>query len=282
VGWLEPIRGWGRETLEDVLDALYPLKCALCGAATDGSVGCGAHELPEAPPGVRCQKCCAELPRSLEGAGKCAACRREAPGYARLIALADYRTQPQVRDWILAFKHGGRADLADSLGEALAARWSRAVSEDEREGALLVPVPLHPWRRIERGYDQARLLAVAVGGHARVPIARALARARPTTVQGSAGAVSRDANVRDAFRGSIWPPRAARRVAGASVWLVDDVVTSGATLRECARVLRGLGAAEVSALALARAARAPVDRDDTDGEGADRFEAGAAGSLSPA
>jgi ComF family protein len=159
------------------------------------------------------------------------------------------------------------------------------VSEDEREGALLVPVPLHPWRRIERGYDQARLLAVAVGAHARVPMARALARARATSVQGSAGAVSRDANVRDAFRGSIWPPRAARRVAGASVWLVDDVVTSGATLRECARVLRRLGAAEVSALALARAARVRVDRDaddrdDADGEDADRLEEGAAGTLS--
>jgi ComF family protein len=273
VKWLEPIREWGSEAIDDVLDALYPRKCALCGAATDGEPGCGAHELPEAPPGARCEKCCVELPPAVEGARKCAACRREPPGYARLIALADYRTQPAIRDWVLAFKHGGRSDLADPLGEALAERWKRVIPIEEREGALLVPVPLHPWRRIERGYDQARLLAIAVGAHARAPVARALARVKPTAVQGSVGAVSRTANVRDAFQASRWPPRAAKRVEGASVWLVDDVVTSGATLRECARALRRLGAAEVSALALARAGRGGAD-------GADRGEARATGTLS--
>lgn len=275
MGWRDAVRDGGREVLEDLLDALYPRKCALCGAAADEGPGCGAHGLPDEPPGARCEKCCAELPPGLGESGRCASCRREAPGYARLIALADYRTQPSIRDWILAFKHGGRSDLADPLGEALAERWRRAVPEREREGALLVPVPLHPWRRIERGYDQARLLAAAIGAHARVPVARALARSRPTAVQGSAGAVSRAANVHGAFQASLWPPRVARRIAGSAAWLVDDVVTSGATLRECARVLRRLGAVEVSALALARAAGRSAER-----SGADRGGEAATGTLS--
>lgn len=269
-----------------MLEALYPRRCALCGAAVedprDGD-GCEDHALPDGPPGARCAKCGAALPQGLEEAGRCAECRREPPGWTRLVALADYREQAAIRDWILAFKHGARAELADPLGDALAERWMRETSAEEREGAVLVPVPLHAWRRIERGYDQARLLAEAVGARARVPVARALARARPTAVQGSAGAVSRAANVRGAFRRSRWPPRSSSRVAGASAWLVDDVVTSGATLRECARVLRRLGARDVSALALARAARSAADGERLNsgsGSGAVRGGAGPASTFS--
>jgi len=174
--------------------------------------------------------------------------------------LADYWQQPQIREWVLAFKHGGRRELAEPLGRALGERWFELVGDSERASALLVPVPLHPWRRIERGYDQAGLLADSIGVATGVPVARALARSRPTVVQGSAGAVSRDANVRGAFGRARWPPRAASRVARAEeVWLVDDVATSGATLRECARALRRLGGERVSALAIARACRGFAD-----------------------
>jgi ComF family protein len=245
---------------EEALDALYPPRCLLCGAAAAGAPACAEHALPLAPSGARCARCAAPLPAGLEAAGRCAACRREAPGFRRLIVLADYRAQPSAREWILALKHGGRRDLAEPLGGALARRWHGALSAEERAGAVFVPVPLHPWRRLERGYDQARLLADFAGAECGVPVVRALARQRPTAVQGSAGAVSRAANVRGAFRLARWPLRTAQRVAAArEVWLVDDVVTSGATLRECARVLRRRGARRVSALAIARAARSMAD-----------------------
>ncbi len=187
--------------------------------------------------------------------------------------LSDYR-DAALRDWILAFKHGGRSELAAPLGAALAAHverslgWSaerRSSIEAGREPTrrVLCPVPLHTWRRLERGYDQARLLGEVLAADLGVPLASLLSRVRPTAVQGAGGARSRKANVRGAFalrRG--WRDRVLRRgaeearrvlVEADEVWLVDDVVTSGATLRECARALRRGGAKRVGALALARA-----------------------------
>jgi predicted amidophosphoribosyltransferase len=97
------------------------------------------------------------------------------------------------------------------------------------------------------------LLAESVASVASFRVARALVRVRRTPPQGSPGASSRSANVREAFAPSRWRRRAVRSIEGAGVWLVDDVLTSGATASECARVLRRMGAARVSLLALARA-----------------------------
>jgi ComF family protein len=253
------------ETLDDVLDALYPRVCALCGAGIDDGVACDSHRLPSEPVGARCRICAAPLPRALEHAERCAACRLDSPGFARLIAIADYRAQVEVREWLLALKHGGRADLAEPLGRALARRWARCVEPGEIARAVLVPVPLHRVRRFERGYDQALLLARSISRASGAQVVRALARNRATSVQGSAGAVSRAANVHGAFERARWTRGVERSLADAScAWLVDDVVTSGSTVRECARVLRRCGAREVAVLAVARAARAPneVGRDD--------------------
>lgn len=240
------------------LDVLYPPLCWLCGHEAlrcdfGHASGCEAHVLPDGPPGVRCPICALEMAPSLAGAERCAACRRESFGLERLIVLGDYRRQPQVREWVLAFKHGGRTELARPLAAALARRVRTLLSE-AGGGNLLVPVPLHRWRRIERGYDQSARLASELADALGWSCARALARTRPTVVQGTAGASSRSANVRGAFGPERWRPLARRAVAEAErVWIVDDVVTSGATLRECARALRRLGARHVSALALARA-----------------------------
>ena len=118
---------------------------------------------------------------------------------------------------------------------------------------VLVPVPLNALRRFERGYDQAWLLARAAGEECGLRVARALRRTRFTAPQGSSGTASRSANVAGAF-----DPRArflpdVRAVRGRECWLVDDVVTSGSTASECARVLRRMGAARVCVLAVARA-----------------------------
>lgn len=165
-----------------------------------------------------------------------------------------------MREWILALKHGGRRDLARPLGQLLGGRLrghlrgSRDVDPSrslaDREPGLLVPVPLHRLRRWERGHDQAHLLAAACAQSTGIPLLRALARTRRTVAQGSPGAVSRRANVAGAFR---LRHHVRRRLADETVWLVDDVVTSCATVAECARVLRRGGARRVNVLCVARA-----------------------------
>jgi ComF family protein len=236
--------------IDDLCAALYPSLCWLCRArpCVDG-LGCAEHALapcrfdPDVP---RCAGCAERLPEGIPS-GVCARCRREPRGYRQLVAGGAYREETPLRDWILAFKHGGRRELARPLAAFLAASWERAGGPPP--GALLTSVPLHPLRRFERGYDQARLLAEELAdllGLAHVP---ALCRRRWTPPQGAPGASSRAANVARAFEVL---PRQTERLAGRAVWLVDDVVTSGATARACAEVLRRALASEVSVLALAR------------------------------
>ena len=205
---------------------MFPPLCALCGGDDPGDgLGCDEHRLPLRPSGPRCGRCAAALP-------------------------------PAIRDWILALKHGRRSDLARTLGRALGARF--AEDRDPQAAArlgppILVPVPLHWTRRLDRGYDQARLVAEAAATVEGLEVVRALSRSRPTAVQGSIGAPSRSANVARAFRPRRLVSRDHRKVAGRDAWIVDDVVTSGATASECARALKRLGAARVGLLALARA-----------------------------
>lgn len=233
------------------IDALYPPVCPLCPARDWGDgLGCSAHRLPLGLEGARCGRCARALPRAIAAGERCSECRARAPGFARLVALADYRAQPAIQDWILALKYGRRADLARTLGAALGACWCAVHDGAGESPGLFVPVPLHGLRRVERGYDQALLLASAAGEITGARVVRALRRARATAVQGAPGSPSRSANVDGAFAAA---PFAARRVRGSAVWIVDDVVTSGATVAECARVLRRMGARTVSVLALARA-----------------------------
>ena len=119
----------------------------------------------------------------------------------------------------------------------------------EADPDWVVPVPLHPRRMRARGFDQALVLARQVGRARRLRVrARALVRVRDTPSQTGLSRTARRRNVRGAFR-------AARAVPG-RIWLVDDVVTTGATLGEAARALRRAGAKEVIGLCAARAGRA--------------------------
>lgn len=149
------------------------------------------------------------------------------------------------RPAIHALKYGGERRLAEPLGRAMAGRWREAGGA----GDLLVPVPVHPSRRRERGYDQAELLAIVAGRHLRLPVIAALIRSRATVRQAELDRSARSDNVRGAFalNGS-----AGDAIRGRWPVLVDDVMTTGATLGDAATALLEAGAIAVSALTLAR------------------------------
>jgi len=256
---------------------VHPARCRVCALPLEeGALCCALHELALDRlrlGGPRCARCAAELAPALADGGSCSTCRFEPPAYEQVLALGGYGGG--LRDWVLALKHRGRRDLAQPLGEALATRWrvleeaardapeapSAEVARGERGARTrpdavepprraLVPLPLHAARTLERGYDQALLLARELAEQSGLPLWRALRRARATPPQGSALAAPRAANVRGAFT----LRRFGRaRLRGAELWLVDDVVTSGASAAECARVLRLAGARSVRVLCVARA-----------------------------
>ncbi|CAN5792608.1 ComF family protein [soil metagenome] len=211
------------------LDLLLPPVCPGC--RREGEVLCAAcrshleRRLGE-PAGVPIGLANA-LPRGLVQSEWCAAF--SGPARAALLAL----------------KYDGERRLAEPLGELLARRWSQAGAG----GDTLVPVPIHPERRRERGFDQAELLAQVAGRHLRLPVVPALMRRQRTAAQHSLGRAERADNVGGAFAVR---PGMSKDVGGRWLVLVDDVATTGATLSGCAAALHAAGALAVSAITLAR------------------------------
>jgi ComF family protein len=168
------------------------------------------------------------------------------PAYRR--ARAAVRFDEISRALVHALKYGDRLDLAPMMG-----RWiSHAGGELLAEADALVPVPLH-WRRLwARRFNQSAMLAATISSQTGVPIAAgALKRVKPTVQQVGLSRPERAANVQGAFR---VPPDGRAAVAGRRLILVDDVLTSGATVDGCARALLRAGAASVDVLIFARVA----------------------------
>lgn len=237
-----------------LLDALLPPRCLVCGAmvgdqgglcpvcwsqlsfVSDPLCACCGLPLPFAPAGddaaqeTLCQEC-VEAPPPFR--------------HARAALVYDAASRPLV----LGFKHADRLHAAG----AFAAWMLRAGGPLLAETDLLVPAPLHPWRLFSRRYNQAAVLALAVGRLAGRPTAvDALLRRRATVSQGHMGRAERRRNVAGAFAVA---PQWAGRLVGRRVLLVDDVMTTGATAGACARALLAGGAAAVDVLTLARAVR---------------------------
>jgi ComF family protein len=168
--------------------------------------------------------------------GVCARCRRLEPAFDSARAAGEY--EGALRGIIHAFKYDGRRSLAGPL----AAMMRDAGADLLRDADCVVPVPLHPWRRLQRGFNQAADLAQLL----RRPVVRGLWRARATVPQSGLRPAQRRRNVRAAFMLSPLADVRGRRIA-----LVDDVRTTGATLDACARVLKEAGARTVTALTAA-------------------------------
>ncbi len=158
-----------------------------------------------------------------------------------------------LREAVNVLKFGGRTRVVEPLAALLAGLVGDAAPTALPLGqrpAGLVPVPLHPTRRSERGFDQAELLSASLAELTGVPVRRELLiRTRPTAPQVGLSAAQRRENVRGAFALRYPLPS-----EGVRVVLVDDVYTTGSTLEECARTLRRAGAAEVHAVTVTRAA----------------------------
>lgn len=153
------------------------------------------------------------------------------------------------RRFVLAFKHADRTDAAPAWGAWLA----RAGAEVIADADLVVPVPLHRYRLIARRYNQAALMAQALGRVAELPVlVDALVRTRATPSQGRMSRTQRERNVAGAFAVT---QRRAEMLSGRRVILVDDVMTTGATLTACIRPLLSAGVANVDVLTLARVVR---------------------------
>jgi ComF family protein len=236
--------------LDPVLDLVFPAVCPICQTRSDDPTHrpfCGPcwTALPVGL-GPGCVVCGEPFP-GLAGVLSCDACRRAPPLYAFARAVGPYRDG--MREAIHALKYGRRPVLATPLGGLLADAGAEAGPVPLRDWAdAVIPVPLHPARQAERGFNQAELLAEPCGKRWRVPmLTRSLVRVRSTAPQADLDAAARRANVRDAFR--VARPA---EVRGRRVLLVDDVLTTGATVGAAARALRAAGTAAIGVLTLAR------------------------------
>lgn len=240
-----PLRGFALR----LVNAVLPPRCLACGATVEAQgtlcVGCWSGLDWLAPP--LCAACGLPFEFDQGPEALCAACHADHPAYAR--ARAALRYDDGSKAMLLRFKHADRTDAAP----AFAAWMDRSGAGLLAEADWLAPVPLHRRRLFERRYNQAALLALALGKtRGRPVVADLLLRKRYTPSQGRRSRAERKRNVAGAFAVA---PRHKAALAGKRVLLIDDVMTTGATLEACARTLLRGGAAAVDALTLARVVR---------------------------
>lgn len=184
---------------------------------------------------------------SYFGDDLCPRCKNEPNDFSSARAAFVY--DDSSRDLILGFKHGDQTHAA----QAFAGWMARAGECYWQEADILVPVPLHRWRLFRRRYNQSALLAQYIARLTGTQVLmQALVRTRPTESQGHLDRKSRANNVAGAFA---VPKRKRPLIRNATIVLIDDVMTTGATLNECAKTLLAAGAKKVFALTLARTRR---------------------------
>lgn len=221
---------------QQILSAVLPASCLLCGADSAGALLCTpcAGDLPNLPAAL-CPLCAAQTTHGE----RCGACLREPPHFDRTLALFHYDF-PADRI-IHALKYGHQLAVAGWCGQRLAER----IGADEYD--CIIPLPLHPERLCERGFNQSAEIAKNLGICLNFPVDRSnLLRTRATPPQAELPLKERHRNVRGAFE-------CRADFTGKRLLLIDDVMTTGATVNECSRVLKLHGAASVTVAVVARA-----------------------------
>lgn len=209
--------------------------------------------------------CCGErlVPAQLLiGDGQCPVCRDYPPEFERAVAFGEY--DGGLRDLIHLLKYERVRPAAAYLGKLLAQSIATLRLPQSAASPLIIPVPLHSSKRRERKFNQAELIAHAAAKH--LPknwqvVTGVLVRQRATRSQVGLEREERIANMHGAFR-----VVAPERIAGRAVIVVDDVMTTGTTVSECARVLKHAGAEKVWAATVARVLKYPVTANRAEGE----------------
>jgi ComF family protein len=247
LGWLARAgRAFGRGLVE----LTYPAHCLTCGrplGSAESHFCAPCRQGLFTDPVPACPRCAATVGPFGVVDGCCPCCRAEHFAFEAAVRLGPY--DGLLRAVILRLKNQRGEGLAELLGE----RWAGGAGDRLRAlGAdAVVPVPLHFWRRLRRGYNQSAALAGGLARSLGVPCRRGwLRRVRNTPPQTAQTAAGRKENVRGAFavsRGAV--------LKGQCLLLVDDVMTTGATAGEAARTLRAAGAGRVVVAVLARASK---------------------------
>ncbi|NKB72822.1 MAG: ComF family protein [Candidatus Latescibacteria bacterium] len=233
-----PLRQWAA----CLLDFVYPPHCLLCGNALEEDLErlCPAcWQQVDSPAPVRCGRCSKPLVVPADWCGNCASWD---PLFEGALILGDFTGSLQQAVWNLKF--GGQPHLGVALGQLLGQRDEFAGVWEQLD--MLLPVPLHPARQRERGYNQSLHIARGVARSTGLPLAEGLLRRWvPTCQQARLELDQRRDNVAGAF---VW---GACDAVPRRVGVVDDVITTGETLNACCRVLTAAGVERVWAVALA-------------------------------
>ena len=230
-----------RRMARDTVGSLLVTACAHCNGASDGPICAACRWALEQMRRISACPACGKGVASRDA--RCTEC----DGAGTHPVRRTVRVSPYAgvtAGLIRLAKFGGRWELAAWLGDRLA---EQAQNADLPADAVIVPIPLHRRRKLSRGYDQARLIAAAAAKRLNRPLLLPLCRRRPTSPQTSLpSTAARMENVRDAFT---LLPRV--NLAGLPVLLVDDVLTTGSTLRAAARALEPLQPKSITALVVA-------------------------------
>ncbi len=231
---------------QKALQLLYPPYCVVCRAAAESGHHLCAKCLASAPKVAEpfCESCSTPFEGKIDGPAVCHRCREKPRAFD--LAVAPYRSHGVVRECIHRFKYDNHFHLRHPL-----ARWQAEGLNDRRlQGTpweALVPVPLHPMKERERGFNQSAVLAALLAQTSGLTVAPLLVRTRFTQSQTRLGKVDRSENLRNAFE-----LRHTTGVRDHHFLLIDDVLTTGTTVDACAQVLKRAGAASVGVITVAR------------------------------
>jgi ComF family protein len=233
-----------------VIDKVLPPRCIVSGeiVAAQGTLSPAVWQTLKFITPPLCAACGYPFEFEAEENSLCAVCLADTPPFISARSALAY--DDASRELILKFKHGDHLQAVPTLVGMMMRTGGEALASAE----VIVPVPLHRWRLLRRRYNQAALLAWGLAREmGKVCLPDGLLRMRHTPSQGHLKAKDRAQNVKKAFAIN---PRHSSMIEGKTVLLVDDVFTTGATVRECTKTLLEAGAAEVHVLAVARVLRA--------------------------